>query len=155
MQKEQWNGKRLKEVIADSLNLPNDLRNLMYEKYPDDEIIINRLSWALSKGASAGIFFRPRCGMYQMTELGKKLFKKYGYNLNGEIIQVQSQYLAHEDEMKKGKEEPKLSTGPAFADLDTDSEEEVPGTSELTLFIKKIDKQVERYNAEIADDLLD
>ncbi|GAX03695.1 restriction endonuclease [Secundilactobacillus pentosiphilus] len=154
MQKEHWNGKLLKRVVADSLNLPSELRNLTYEKYPDDEIITNRLSWALSKGASAGIFARPRRGMYQVTELGKELFYKYGYDLNAKIIQSQPQYIAHQVEIKKRKEEKGSSAEFTFDNSAPESEDEIHVNSEITLVVKEITKQIENYNSQIADDLL-
>ncbi len=97
----EWKSKELQVVVSDYLNLPDRLRNLKSEKYPDDSVIEGRVSWALSDSAIAGLFIRPKRGIYQVTELGKQLFNQYGYQLDAKIIHSQPNYQAHLKEMKK------------------------------------------------------
>ncbi|WP_203650311.1 restriction endonuclease [Secundilactobacillus yichangensis] len=151
LQKEDWRVKELEIAVADALNLPKELRNLTYEKFPDNNIIIDRVSWALSEGASSGVFVRPRRGIYKVTELGKELFEQYGYKLDAKIIHSQPQYIAHQKEVKERK---KAKESNALNDDTESKSEELHGTSESTVIVNEIEKQIENYNTQVADDLL-
>lgn len=150
LQKEDWHIKELKTAVADALNLPDKLRNLTYEKFPDTSIIVDRVGWALSEGANSGVFIRPRRGIYRVTELGKHLFEQYGYQLDGKIIHSQPQYVAHQKEVKERKEAKKTNTlnNPEF------KAEELHENNGSTFIAKEIEKQIDNYNGTVADNLL-
>lgn len=147
LQKEEWHIKELEASVDDALNLPEKLSRLTYEKYPDTRIIIDRIGWALSEGATAGIFVRPKRGVYKVTELGKTLFEQYGYKLDSKIVHTQPQYIAH----KKEVQERKKASNTDNSELDSGEFYGVNGTA---LVVKDIAKQIENYNVQIADDLL-
>lgn len=153
-QKKDWHVKELKTAVADALNLPDNLRNLTYEKFPDTSIIVDRVGWALSEGANSGVFVRPRRGIYQVTELGKELFKQYGYKLDGKIIHSQPQYIAHQKEVKARKKAKEAKEANILSnDTEFDSEE-LHDTNGSIFIAKNIENQIDNYNAQVADDLL-
>lgn len=151
LHKENWRVKELETAVADALNLPEKLRNLTYKKFPDSNIIIDRVSWALSEGTYAGIFVRPRRGIYKVTELGRRLFEQYGYKLDVKIIHSQSQYIAHQKEVKERKQVKETNIVSDAMELNS---EELHGSSGTIVIVKNIEKQIEDYNTQVADDLL-
>lgn len=141
-QKKEWRGRELTKAAVDSIGLPKELRNLKYEKYPDDSIIENRANWALSDLALSGLLIRPSRGIYRITDLGEKLFTKYGVDLSAKIIHAQEPYKAHQKELKARKVKDPGEAGKA---------EDAP----LTYKIDEIQRQIENYNAEIETELLE
>lgn len=151
LQQEEWHGKELQTTVADALNLPDELRNLTYKNYPDSSIVVDRVGWALSEGANSGVFVRPRRGIYRVTDLGEKLFEQYGYKLDGKIIHSQPQYVAHQKEVQERKRVKEANVPSSDSVFDAD---ELQGPSGPTFVVKDIEKQIESYNGQIADDLL-
>lgn len=141
-EQEEWQSRDLVKKAADSMNLPAKLRNQTYEKYPDDNILENRVAWTLSDLAISGLLDRPRRGTYRITELGKKLIEQYGINLGAKEIHAQEAYKAHQRELKQRKLKPSA---------DSEQTEDVPATHK----IDEIQRQIEDYNSEIAADLLE
>lgn len=151
LQKEEWRVRNLKATIVDVLNLPDNLSSLTYEKDPDTRIIVNRISWALSEGANAGLFIRPRRGIYKVTDLGKKLYEQYGYQLDVNIIHSQPQYVAHQKEVKERKKAKNVDTLTNISEFNAEKLHADGGSATL---VKDITKQIEDYNTQVADDLL-
>lgn len=143
----EWQAKELKIAVADCLNLPNNLRNLTYEKYPDDSVIEDRVNWALSEGASAGLFSRPKRGIYQVTDLGKALFNQYGYHIDVKIVHEQPNYKVHLEELEKRKQSKANISDP------DNSAPELP-TSPIISVINEVENTISDYNQTIADELL-
>lgn len=150
LQQEEWKGKELTKKVVDSLDLPDDLKSLTYEKYPDDKIINNRVTWALSEGATGGLFIRPRRGVYKVTELGKQLLEKYGIKIDSKIVHRQPQYVAHQNEIKQRKKTVN-SSGSISPEVDTDADDK---ELDATKIITDIDSAIGSYNKAVADDLL-
>lgn len=143
----EWKSKELQVVVSDYLNLPDRLRNLKSEKYPDDSVIEGRVSWALSDSAIAGLFIRPKRGIYQVTELGKQLFNQYGYQLNAKIIHSQPNYQAHLKELKKRK----LTGNNIVASNEKQPDQPLSSTVNA---INEVEKTIFDHNQKIADELL-
>lgn len=141
-QQAEWRGRDLAQATANGLGLPDNLRNQTYEKYPDTKIIEDRVSWALSDLALSGLLIRPRRGVYQITELGRKLITQYGVTLGAKEIHEQDAYKAHRRELKQRK-------------LSPSSEAEQAGDVPVTYKIDEIQRQIENYNSGIAADLLE
>ncbi|MCL2353996.1 MAG: restriction endonuclease [Defluviitaleaceae bacterium] len=94
MQKDEWNGIKLKLTAIDAIKLPNDLRNMIYDS-GNGNIIEDRSSWALSLLTNAGLFHRPKRGVYAINDLGIELYKKHGNSLNKDIVESQPNYQEH------------------------------------------------------------
>lgn len=134
----EWQGKKLKIAVADDLELPADLRLLMYSRTSSINIIEDRVGWTISELSTAGILDRTRRGYYQVTELGRKLLDGPD-EINRKLIHAQPLYVQHLAELKE-RQGRKLSVG-------SDVSEELPASEMLS-------QQVEAYNDEVATSLL-
>lgn len=141
-EREEWRGQELIKETANAIDLPPNLRNQTYEKYPDNNIIEDRVTWALSDLAISGLLVRPRRGTYRSTELGKRLTSQYGVKLGAKEIHAQEAYKAHQRELKQRKLKPSNESG---------HEDDAP----VTYKIDEIQHQIENYNSEVAADLLE
>ncbi|QAS70351.2 restriction endonuclease [Oenococcus sicerae] len=144
-QKPEWHVTDLLQTAASSIGLPEYLYNQSYPKYPDGRIIDDRAGWAISELTTAGLLMRPRRATYTITDLGRQVFAKYGYKLDGKIIHAQAAYLVHTQELKERNQ-----TTEANDISDSPAEEELSKSS----FIKEITEQSTKYNNEVATDLL-
>lgn len=141
-EQEAWRGQELIKETANAIALPPNPRNQTYEKYPDNNIIEDRVTWALSDLAISGLLVRPRRGTYRITELGKRLISQYGVNLSAKEIHAQEAYKAHQRELKQRK---------VKSSDESRHEDDAP----VTYKIDEIQRQIENYNSEIAADLLE
>lgn len=146
--KNEWKARDLDKEVANSIGLPSNLRNLAYENYPDSIIVENRVRWALSEMNIAGLLTRPRRGAYKITDLGEKLLKKYGVKVDRKIIHGQEMYQAHQDEIKQRNQDKKDRTDISKEDLNDD------GIIQKVNDRQRIEKQIDVYNDDIANDLL-
>lgn len=78
--------KEFSEAIVNSLQLPDNLRQLKSEKYPDVNIIDSRTIFPISELTIGGLIERLKRGFYVITPLGKQLLEQYGGSLTSEII---------------------------------------------------------------------
>ncbi|MFT8703647.1 MAG: restriction endonuclease [Oenococcus oeni] len=141
--KNEWHGIDLVKESAKSIGLPDNLYEQSYPKYPDDKIIENRTYWAMSELTTAGLLSRPKKATYVITDLGKQLLNKYGYNLDSKIIHGQKTYRDHLQELKERNKN--------LEDKETLSYKKDPTK---TGFINQIGIKVEKYNNQVATDLL-
>ena len=72
---------------------------MSYPNYPDDSILLNRLSFTLSNLYKANAIQRSRRGVYKMTEDGKMLLKQYGETLTLKILEQQPAYQRYMQEL--------------------------------------------------------
>lgn len=134
----EWQGKKLKIAVADDLELPDDLRSLMYSRTSSINIIEDRVGWAISELSTAGMLERTRRGYYQVTDLGRKILDGPD-EINQKSIHDQPLYVQHLSELKE-RQKRKSSVG-------SDDSEELPASEMLF-------QQVEAYNDEVATSLL-
>lgn len=125
--------KKIDIDVADSLNLPDDLRHKTSTKYPD-VLIENRVGWAVSDLYLSGALERPSRGIYRITELGKELSKLDNSELTKDKLHSQPAYIAHQKELNERNEK-----------IDDDDEHDV---------VDDISHRTLRYNNEIASKLL-
>ncbi|GEO69356.1 restriction endonuclease [Levilactobacillus acidifarinae] len=142
-QQEEWRGKALRVAVADDLQLPTDLRQLEYTTYHDN-IIENRVSWALSELTTAGILRRVRRGYYQITDLGKQLLTKSD-TVDFRMVHQLPKYQQHQQEIKE-----RQLRGTSATNVE-DLEPEVTSAESITHILKA---KTQAYNDEIAAELL-
>ena len=96
IQKDAWKNSELKRVVADSIDMPKELRRTMYEKskwhLPTIEF---RAGWALSCLKTAGLLDYHERGSCKVTSFGRELYKKYGNNLDKKIVESQPKFIEH------------------------------------------------------------
>ncbi|WP_051006310.1 restriction endonuclease [Liquorilactobacillus vini] len=126
--------------VIDQIGLPNELRNLTYQKN-NSNIIEDRLSWALSIMTIANMLNRSQRGQYQINELGKNLLKKYGIRLDMNVIHKQKAYIEHRQ---------KMSTQANNQSLNEKNENQAPVDNMI-----EIDQRVKDINDQIAAELLE
>lgn len=92
-QRKRWKAKELKQATLDQVKMPADLRNLTYDN--GRNVAMNRASFALSDLRVAGLLSSPKRSVYEITELGKKMVKTYGLDLNKMVVHQLPQYTKH------------------------------------------------------------
>jgi restriction system protein len=146
---QNWKAKELTKAVVDSMKLPDNLRTLYSEKYPDDSLIDGRIGFAMSDLALSGLMERPHRGIYRVTQLGRDLFAEFGVNLNSKVTHKQEQYQTYQKERAERNAARKVIT--SLASTDDADEDEAPQQFTLAAQIKS---SIEQYNADIADELL-
>lgn len=145
---QDWKARDLVKSVVESLELPDELRNLSYDKYPDNCKIDDRVSWAMSDLAISGLMERPRRGVYRVTELGRELLKQFGAQLDSKITHKQEKYSTYKKERAERKA---ARTASSVETTDEVEEEDAPQQFNLAAQIKS---SIDQYNADIADELL-
>lgn len=144
LQQSAWNNRELKKAAADSLDMPNELRHLMYEKSRNLTSIENRAGWALSCLKVAGLIHYPKRGSCEVTPFGKELYEKYGDKLDEKTLKKQPKFIEHRKLLAERK---RRSNATIDADeLDIDVSENIEET---------IYEQVQNYNQIVATELLE
>ena len=96
---EETTKKVIEERVIELLQIPQELMRVSYPNYPDDSILLNRLSFTLSNLYKANAIQRSRRGVYKMTEDGKMLLKQYGETLTLKILEQQPAYQRYMQEL--------------------------------------------------------
>lgn len=132
----------LKNLAADSIGLPDELRYLEYGEESNNNrlIIIDRLGWAMSNLFVAEAVTKPAYAIYEITDLGRQLLLEYGSNLDLKIIHSQDAFIAHKQELNQTDD----MTGSVDV-FDTDSPEDMIDTFQT---------YVTKFNQDTAADLL-
>ncbi|MBP1040982.1 restriction endonuclease [Vagococcus sp. BWB3-3] len=129
--------------VYDFLSIPEDIKNIKYPNYPDDDgILANRFSFSLSKLYKAGALVRPRRGIYQITEVGQRLLTQYGDQLTEKVLEEEPDYIRYMSELAERTE--RKSNALQEVNIDKADPEKV-----------EIGKMVNQINNEIAIELLD
>src|SRR5699024_6050747 len=142
-----------KVIVNRTLNLlgvPNDLRN---KEYSDSEsgqsVLANRIGFALADLYKANAINRPKRAVYQITEKGNALLRKYGDSLTTEILQEQPEHKAYMEELElrnkrsKEKAENSLEDQVSFTPSDAgDNPQEI------------VEKLIDERNNEVEIELL-
>lgn len=144
--KNQWQRKELTHAVADSLGLPDSMRNITYQKSPSNNVIENRVFWALSDLAIAGLLIRPKRGVYEVTDLGKNTLNKHGNQIDKDLVHAMPRYLAHQSEINQRNSESKIS-GKSTPVTDSPDEEIVSTQVQISNLVTE-------FNNKVATDLL-
>lgn len=137
-QQPEWHRSELKVKVADSLELPKQLRELTYDRGDHRNIIEDRAGWAVGELNTAGLLTRTRRGYYKISELGQKVLQSKE-TIDRELVHNQPLYRQHERELEERKAR---NSKKATAD------------NRSTAAIYSVEQQVNFYNAEVATDLL-
>lgn len=81
--------------VADSLNLPENLRNLRYDSKWAENVVENRIDFAISALKIGGAIENVSRGKYSATTLGSELFDRHGYNLTSKIVESTEPYIEY------------------------------------------------------------
>ncbi|WP_225427041.1 restriction endonuclease [Companilactobacillus kedongensis] len=133
-------GRDLKKMASDAIGLPDELRNVTYNISNMDNMIEDRVGWGLSESYTAGLFDRPKRGVYKITSLGKKLFNE-GANVDREVIHSQFKYVEHVKELKERNARSNINVKQSGSETFENISENVADT-------------VTSYNNQVASDLL-
>jgi len=125
--------------VAESLDLPDNLRKLTSSKYPDDILIEGRVGWAISDLFIADALKRPSRGIYTISELGIELSKLDDNEITRDLIHSQAAYVEHQREMDERNKTVKE---------DSDDDDEKHNV------IDDLSVRTVKYNNEIATNLL-
>lgn len=112
---EETTRKVIVDRVLDHLELPEDLRSKEYSKSESGQsILANRIGFALADLYKANAINRPKRAVYQITEKGNSLLKKYGDTLTTEILQKQPEDKAYmeELELRNKRSEEKIEKSP-------------------------------------------
>ena len=85
-------------AVADSIEMPSDLRYKMFENKDSKwrrPIIEHRAAWAITKLKQSGLIDYPQRGISEITPLGRELYEKHGRNLDEQILKNQPQFIEH------------------------------------------------------------
>ncbi|KRK80890.1 restriction endonuclease [Companilactobacillus nodensis] len=136
----EYSGKKLRKMAADSIGLPDELRNATYDSSYMDNMIEDRAGWGLSESYTAGIFDRPRRGIYVITKLGKSLLEDSD-SIDVTLIHNLPKYQEHKKELKERNERSNISSNDKVPESFEDISENISTT-------------VTSYNNQVASDLL-
>ena len=97
-----WTIQTIYDAIIKTVNLPLAIINATYAQQKIN-IVRNRINWAMSELATAGLIKRLERSTYQITTHGEQIAKQYGLKLDSKIIHAQSQYQQHQITVKQHK----------------------------------------------------
>lgn len=133
--------KDLRANLAPALGLTeDDLRETIPSGAP---LFANRLHWAGTYMAQAGLVTRPRRGFLQITDRGKQAARERGPNIN-------NQFLSGFDEFREFK-----SRARPERPHDIDPATAVPASDDGTTPLETIEASVRVANADVASQLLE
>lgn len=142
------NSKMIFKDIADSLNLPGNLRKATYPNNPRANMIEDRVKWAISELNTGGALERPSRGVYKISSVGKELLNLDDTELTRNKIHSLSAYVNHQNELKErnkmiGVSEKKF--------IENNNDDDFPEDMDI---IDNLTTQTDKYNNEIATNLL-
>lgn len=100
-QKEIWKRQELIQSVIKEVNLPEELATLRYTSRWHDLVAPSRINWALSDLKISGLLSSPKRGMYQITNLGKKISTQYGLKVTRELVHSQPAYIEHQQKLQE------------------------------------------------------
>lgn len=142
------NSKMIFKDIADSLNLPRDLRKATYPNNPRANIIEDRVKWAISELNTGGALERPSRGVYKISSVGKELLNLDDTELTRNKIHSLPAYVNHQNELRERNK----MVGVSYKEVTEDSNDD--NFSEDMDVIDNLITQTDKYNNEIATNLL-
>ena len=139
--------KSIAKDIADSLNLPNDLRTATYPNNPRANMIEDRVKWAISELNTGGALERPSRGVYKISSVGKELLNLNDTELTRNKVHSLPAYVNHQNELKKRNKIVGVIEKGDTENNDDDFPEDMDVIDNLTT-------QTDKYNNEVAANLL-
>ncbi|MDH5101251.1 restriction endonuclease [Lactobacillus kefiranofaciens] len=100
-QKEIWKRQELIQGVLEEVKLPEELATLRYTSRWHDLVAPDRINWALSDLKISGLLSSPKRGMYQITNLGKKISTQYDLNITRELVHSQPAYIEHQRKLQE------------------------------------------------------
>lgn len=100
-QKEIWKRQELIQGVLEEVKLPEELATLRYTSRWHDLVAPDRINWALSDLKISGLLSSPKRGMYQITDLGRKVSNQYGLNITRELVHSQPAYIEHQRKLQE------------------------------------------------------
>lgn len=98
-----WTADELKTAAVNELDLPDELRNKKYNSKYMGNVAKNRAGFALSNLKIAGYLHSPKRGEYEITQLGKNAWEKYGLNLTRAVVHEEPLYKQYKTKKVKDK----------------------------------------------------
>src|SRR5699024_8953453 len=131
--------------VLDLLGVPEDLRRQEYSKNESGQsILANRIGFALADLYKANAINRPKRAVYQITEKGNSLLRKYGDALTTEILQEQPEHKAYMEELElRNKRSEDKSKVDAEANISFTSSDEIDEPQEI------VEKLINERNNEV------
>lgn len=139
--------KSIAKDIADSLNLPKDLRTVTYPNNPRANMIEDRVKWAISELNTGGALERPSRGVYKISSVGKELLNLNDTELTRNKVHSLPAYVNHQNELKKRNKIVGVIEKGDTENNDDDFPEDMDVIDNLTT-------QTDKYNNEVAANLL-
>lgn len=114
--------------VLDYLNIPEDLRKQEYANNDSSQsVLYNRIGFALADLYKANAINRPKRAVYQITEKGNSLLRKYSDALTTEILQEQPEHKAYMEELelrnKRSEDKSKVDGETNVSFTNTDGED--------------------------------
>lgn len=78
--------REIRQDVADNLGLTPELRNKIYKSDYADNVIENRIDFAISSLKISGLIENVSRGVFRATDLGKSYFSEYRFDLTKEIV---------------------------------------------------------------------
>lgn len=132
------------------LDIPEKMRNQEYLGSKSSEnILYNRVGFALTDLYKANAIIRPKRGVYQMTEKGSVLLQEYGETLTTDILKKQPEYIAYTEELnRKNKQSQDYSTDRNEVSLKINNFDSGESSQEI------VEKLINERNNEVEIELL-
>ena len=144
---EESSSRKIIVDIADSLELPDQLRTATYENNPNANMIEDRVKWAISELYKGNAVERPSRGIYKISEIGQSLLKENANDIDLNKIHSLPAYKKHLNQLKQRNN--------ITDDSNADKKERFDDVNiSETDLIGDVSKEVDRYNNEIAANLL-
>lgn len=134
--------------IADSLNLPVNLRKATYPNNPRANMIEDRIKWAISELNTGGALERPSRGVYKISSVGKALLTLGDAELTRNKVHSLPAYVNHKKELK---ERNKIVGVIEKETTENNDDDDFPEDMDI---IDNLTTQTDKYNNEIATNLL-
>ncbi len=107
---------QIRDSVADALGVSDEERQLMIPS-GRQELFTNRVAWALTHMAQAGLLVRPQRGRYLLTERGRQVLREYPDRVD---VSVLAQFPEYQEFRTRKSETPTLAdaeTSAAAGDL--------------------------------------
>ena len=134
--------------IADSLNLPMNLRKATYPNNPRANMIEDRIKWAISELNTSGALERPSRGVYKISSVGKELLTLGDAELTRNKVHSLPAYVNHKKELKERNKIVGVIENETTENNDDDN---FPEDMDI---VDSLTTQTDKYNNEIAANLL-
>lgn len=136
--------------VFDFLEIPEEIRSKEYSNSDSSQsVLANRIGFALTDLYKAKAIIRPKRAVYQATEKGLSLLKKYGDQLTTDILQEQPEYAAYMEELElRNKRSKEKSNDSVENNLNINSLDDESDEQEI------VEKLINKKNNEVAIELL-